>query len=106
MRITFREYPPRIGVNIRVAGSLYIFCKQRFLILRRKRSEENMMPRYFVIVRSCDEPPGAKIERKIFRFHWQQIDRRLNQAASQESRHCQISARHVMTEVHRITGKD
>ena len=64
------------------------------------------MARDFIIVRSGDEPPRAIIERKVFRFDGQKIDRRLNQAAPQKSRDGQISAGHVMPEVHRIAGKD
>src|SRR5215471_2043136 len=63
------------------------------------------MPRDPIIMRGTYEPPGTIIERKILGLYWQRVYHRLNQAAAQKAWHRQIGARHLMAEIHRITGE-
>ena len=64
-----------------------------------------MVPGDFIIMRCGQKSPRAVVERKIFRFHRQRVDHRLDDPAPDELRQAIVSLRHAMTEVHWIAGK-
>src|SRR3989442_3007885 len=64
------------------------------------------MPRNGVVMRGRNETSRAIIEGQILSFDRQEIYHRFDHATFQKARNAIVSARHAMSEIHWISGKD